>query len=93
MGHGALRVDEGRNVEVLVAAEVRGGAVQQQQGETLEVVVGGADRDGQTRHAGHQAQDVLGVGTVFAQYLQQTSDKWEVEEELQSTRVVTFTPS
>ena len=52
VGHGALRVDEGRNVQVLVAAEVRGGAVQQQQGEALEVVVGGAAGDGEAGHAG-----------------------------------------
>ena len=78
---------------MFVNTEIWGRPIHQQGEETLEVVVGGADRDGQTRHAGHQAQDVLGVGTVFAQYLQQTSDKWEVEEELQSTRVVTFTPS
>ena len=69
VGHGALRVDEGRNVQVLVAAEVRGGAVQQQQGEALEVVVGGAAGDGEAGHAGQQPQDVLRVRAELCQQL------------------------
>ena len=73
VGHRALRVDEGRNVQVLVAAEVRGGAVQQQQGEALEVMVGGAACYWETGHPGEDPHDVLRVHTELAEELEEDS--------------------
>ena len=53
----ALRVDIGRNVNVSVAAQVRGSPVQEEQSEALEVMVGGAASDGEARHAGENPND------------------------------------
>lgn len=67
--HRALRVDIGGDVQHPVAAEVRGGAVQEEQGEALEVVVGGAAGDGEAGHPGEDPHDVLGVRPELGEQL------------------------
>ena len=65
----ALGVDVGGDVQDLVAAEVWGGAVQEEQGEALEVVVGGAAGDREPGHPGEDPHDVLGVRPELCQQL------------------------
>ena len=67
--HRALGVDIGGDVQHLVAAEVRGGAVQEEQGEALEVMVGGAAGDGEAGHPGEDPHDVLGVRPELCEQL------------------------
>ena len=69
MDHRALGVDIGGDVQDPVAAEVRGGAVQEEQGEALEVAVGGAAGDGEAGHPGEDPHDVLGVRPELGQEL------------------------
>ena len=54
---------------MLVTAKVRGGPMEQQQGEALEVVVGGTGGDGEPWHAGQYSQDILCVGSKLTQQL------------------------
>ena len=69
--HGALRDDcRGERVK-LELRETRLGAVEEEGGEALEVVVGGGDGQRQRRHPAQQPEDVLGVGAVSAQQLEQ----------------------
>ena len=69
MGHPALGVDVFWDLQVLVSGEVRVGSGEEEEDEALEVVVGGAGGDGQTRHAGEDPHDVLGVHPELAQQL------------------------
>ena len=79
MRHRALRDDcRGERVE-LELRESRLGAVEEEGCEALEVVVGGGDGQGQGGHAAHQPKDVLGVGTVATQKLENMSSQLEID--------------
>ena len=68
--HRALRDDCGGERIELELREPRLGAVEEERGEALEVVVGGGDGQRQGRHPAQQSEDVLRVGAVSAQQLE-----------------------
>ena len=54
---------------MLVAGQIWRGTVKQQQGEALEVVVGGTGGDGEAWHAGQDPQNILCISSKLAQKL------------------------
>ena len=71
MRHRALRDNGGGERFELELGESRLGAVKEEHGKALEVVVGGGYSQGQGRHPAQQPKDVLGVGSVTTQKLEE----------------------
>ena len=79
MRHRALREDGGGERVELELRESRLGAVEEEGGEALEVVVRGGDDQRQRGHAAQQPKVEFGVGPVAAQKLEEGENMSESE--------------